>query len=60
MMASGDTVVTRWTATGTHRGSLMGIPATDRHTQTRGCTVGEIQNGKSFHDWTYWELIAHD
>jgi steroid delta-isomerase-like uncharacterized protein len=55
MIASGDTVVTRWTATGTHRGSLMGIPATNRRAQTRGCTVTEIRNGKSIHDWTYWD-----
>ena len=55
MIASGDTVVTRWTATGTQRGPLMGIPATNRHVQTRGCTVGEIRNGKSIHDWTYWD-----
>jgi predicted ester cyclase len=26
MLASGEFVVTRWTATGTHRGALMGIP----------------------------------
>ena len=55
MIASGDTVVTRWTATGTHRGSLMGIPATNRQAQTRGCTVTEIRNGKAIHDWTYWD-----
>jgi steroid delta-isomerase-like uncharacterized protein len=55
MIASGDTVVTRWTATGTHRGPLMGIPATNRYVQTRGCTVGDIRNGKSIHDWTYWD-----
>src|SRR5262245_48380877 len=28
MLASGDYVVTRYTARGTHRGELMGIPAT--------------------------------
>ena len=55
MIANGDTVVTRWTATGTHRGPLMGIPATNRHAQTRGCTVTEIRNGKPVHDWTYWD-----
>jgi len=55
MIASGGTVATRWTATGTHRGSLMGIPATNRRVTTRGCTVGEIRNGKSIHDWTYWD-----
>jgi steroid delta-isomerase-like uncharacterized protein len=55
MIASGDTVVTRWTASGAHRGTLMGIPATNRRTQTRGCSVSEIRNGKSVHDWVYWD-----
>ena len=55
MLASGDFVVTRWTATGTHRGELMGIPATNRRATTRGCTVVEIRNGKLAHDWIYWD-----
>ncbi len=55
MIASGDYVVSRWTASGTHLGELMGIVATNRPTKTRGCTVGEIRNGKSVHDWVYWD-----
>lgn len=55
MIASGDFVVSRWTATGTHRGELMGIPPTNRRTVTHGCTVGEIRNGKLTHEWIYWD-----
>ena len=55
MLASGNFVVTRWTATGTHRRPLMRIPATNRRTITRGCTVAEIRNGKVVHDWIYWD-----
>src|SRR2546425_8235583 len=29
-IAEGDTVVTRWTGTGTHEGELMGMPATGK------------------------------
>ena len=55
MLADGDFVVTRWTATGTQRGELMGIAPTGRSTVTHGCTVGEIRNGRAVHDWVYWD-----
>jgi steroid delta-isomerase-like uncharacterized protein len=55
MISTGDYVVTRYTATGTHRGELMGIPATNRRVETHGCVVGEIKNGKLVHDRLYWD-----
>jgi len=55
MIASGDTVVTRWTATGTQRGELMGIAATNRSTTTHGCVVAELRDGKVVRDWNYWD-----
>lgn len=55
MLAEGEFVVTRWTATGTHGGVLMGIPPTNRRATTHGCTVGQFKNGKSVHDWIYWD-----
>jgi steroid delta-isomerase-like uncharacterized protein len=55
MLASEEFVVTRWTATGTHRGVLMGIPPTNRKTVTHGCTVVQFKNGKAVHDWVYWD-----
>ena len=54
-LADGDSVVTRWTATGTQRGILMGIPPTNRATVTRGCTVAHCKGGKVVHDWIYWD-----
>jgi len=56
MLASGDFVVTRWTATGTHRGPLMSIPPTNRKSVTHGCSVTEFKNGKQIHDWIYWDV----
>jgi predicted ester cyclase len=55
MIASGDYVVTRYTATGTHKGDLAGIPPTGRHAETHGCTVGEIKDGKIIRQWIYWD-----
>jgi hypothetical protein len=55
MLASANYVVTRWRATGTHRGELMGIAPTHRRVELHGCTVNEIKNGKSVHVWLYWD-----
>jgi steroid delta-isomerase-like uncharacterized protein len=55
VLGEGDFVVTRWTATGTHRGDLMGIPPTQRRVVTRGCSVSQVKNGKVAHDWNYWD-----
>jgi len=56
MLASGDFVVTRWTATGTHRGPLMSVQPTNRKSVTHGCSVTEFRNSKQIHDWIYWDL----
>ena len=56
MLASGEFVVTRWMATGTHRGALMGIPPTNRKSVTHGCSISEFKNGKQAHDWIYWDV----
>jgi steroid delta-isomerase-like uncharacterized protein len=54
-VAEGEFVVSRWTATGTHRGDLMGIPPTNRRAVTNGCSVAQIKNGRAVHDWIYWD-----
>ena len=45
-IAEGDTVVTRWTATGIHRGELFGVPPTGRTVSVQGVLVSRIVNGK--------------
>ncbi len=55
IFASGDYVTLRWRVTGTHQGELAGIPATNRPVEMHGCTVREISNGTSSHEWTYWD-----
>jgi steroid delta-isomerase-like uncharacterized protein len=54
-VAEGDFVVTRWTATGTHRGDLKGMPPTNRRAVTNGCSVTQFKNGKAVHNWLYWD-----
>ncbi len=55
ILVGGDYVTLRWLATGTHGGELMGIPATNKHVVTHGCTVEEVRNGKLVREWVYWD-----
>src|SRR5712692_3968146 len=50
-IAEGDTVVTRWTARGTHKGPLMGIPPTGKQVTVTGITIDRFANGKGVESW---------
>lgn len=43
-IAEGDTVVTRFTWTGTHHGEFMGIPATHKRVEVWGVVIDVIKN----------------
>jgi steroid delta-isomerase-like uncharacterized protein len=45
-IAEGDSVMTRWTATGTHRGELMGIPPTGKQVNVMGMIISRCAGGK--------------
>jgi steroid delta-isomerase-like uncharacterized protein len=47
ILASGDSVVTRMRATGTHQGSFGGIAPTGKSISMQACSVVEIRNGKA-------------
>ena len=55
ILTDGDYVVARWTAKGTHRGELMGVPPTNRRAITNGCSVIQVRAGKLIHEWLYWD-----
>src|ERR1700722_7264363 len=46
MVGEGDKVVTRFTWTGTHRGSFMGIPATGKSVSVKGVVIDQLEGGK--------------
>jgi steroid delta-isomerase-like uncharacterized protein len=48
---SDDTVLVRWTASGTNRGSLLGMPATGRFARWTGMSVLRVENGRIVEDW---------
>ena len=50
-VAEGNTVVTRWTAHGTHNGEVAGIPATGKPATVVGVGVDRVENGKIVESW---------
>jgi steroid delta-isomerase-like uncharacterized protein len=46
MVAEGETVVTRFVWTGTHRGAFLGIPATGKIVEVKGVVIDLLENGK--------------
>ena len=46
MIAEGDRVVSRWSATGTHKGEFMGVPATGNKVTVTGIGIDRIMDGK--------------
>jgi predicted ester cyclase len=57
-IAEGDTVVTRWTATGTHQGGPAGIPATGKLVTVTGVSVDRVVNGKLVARWNISDQLG--
>src|SRR5215510_6880076 len=51
LIAEGDKVVARITMSGTHTGSFMGIPATEKKVEFTGIYIARIANGKVVEHW---------
>ncbi len=56
-VAVGDRVSTRWTATGTHDGDLMGIAPTGRRATLPGMEISRISNGKIVETWEGYDSM---
>jgi steroid delta-isomerase-like uncharacterized protein len=46
MVAEGDSVVTRFTWTGTHRGVFLGVAATGKSVVVKGVVIDQLAGGK--------------
>src|SRR5258708_25188173 len=57
-VAEGDKVVDRWTMRGTHRGELMGIPATGKQIVMTGISITRIAVGKLQETWADFDLLG--
>jgi steroid delta-isomerase-like uncharacterized protein len=50
-VAEGDKVATRFTARGTHKGELNGIPASANTMEISGIVISRFANGKIIEQW---------
>jgi predicted ester cyclase len=51
IIISGERAALRWSATGTHEGDQLGVPATDNTVQFTGIDILRIQNGRVVERW---------
>jgi steroid delta-isomerase-like uncharacterized protein len=56
--AEGNTVVTRWTARGTHRGDLMGTPPTGKPVAVPGIVIDRIEGGRIAEEWASYDALG--
>jgi steroid delta-isomerase-like uncharacterized protein len=57
-IAEGDKVVTRWHAQGTHKGELMGIPATGKQATVTGIAIDRIAGGRIVESWGEFDQMG--
>ena len=57
-ISEGEYVVTRWTATGTQDGELMGMPASGKPVTVTGITIDRFEDGKVVEGWTNWDTLG--
>ena len=57
-VAEGDTVVTRWIVSGTHKGDLMGVPPTGKQATVTGIGINHFANGKIVENWTNMDVLG--
>jgi len=57
-IADGDKLVTRYTATGTHKGELMGIAPTGKRANVTGISIDRYQSGKLVESWANYDTLG--
>jgi predicted ester cyclase len=57
-VAEGDMVVTRWIASGTHQGDLMGIAPTGNRVTVAGTSIERVVNGKIEETWDNYDALG--
>ena len=50
--------MTRWTATGTHDGDALGVPASGKTTTVTGIGIDRFEDGKIVEVWGNWDTLG--
>ena len=57
-IAEGDRVATRWIASATNTGSVMGMPATGKAVRVTGVNVTRFAEGKIVESWFNFDMLT--
>lgn len=57
-VAEGERAALRFTATGTHQGTFLGVAPTGRSFSITGMALGEWRDGKLLHGWNNIDLLS--
>ena len=57
VIVHGDRVVIRWSTWGTHKGDLLGVPATGKPIKITGIDIFRVQDGKLAELWQNWDQL---
>ena len=58
VLEHGDKAVTRWRASGTHRGSYMGLAPTGRRAAVEGITIERWAGGRIVEAWVAYDVLT--
>ena len=58
VVQEGDTAFARWTATMTHTGDALGIPATHKKIEIWGMSACRARDGKIVEGWNMWDQLG--
>lgn len=58
LVTQDNKVVVRWSARGTHRGPLMGLPPTGKAATTSGMWIHRVANGRIAEQWGVFDTLG--
>ena len=58
IVTEGDKVAYRWTAVGTNRGELLGVPPSSNRMEITGITIERIEGGKIVETWNNFDQLG--
>jgi steroid delta-isomerase-like uncharacterized protein len=58
IIAEGETVMTRWSCQGTHKGDLNGIAPTGKQINISGVTIVRFSNSKMVEGYVNWDALG--
>ena len=58
VLADGDKVIVRWSATAKHEGELMGVPASGKDVNVHGIGIYRIAEGKITDIWGEFDMLG--